>query len=99
MVLAEHYLLKDFLDTVSVETKDELLSFLDTDTQEIIADIHALAFNPSKGLKSYQDRLKLIHPSWFIALIQDLSDFDKYILIGSLCENVREQLFQHFQLF
>lgn len=98
MILAEQYLLKDFLDTVSLEEKEELLSFLDRDIQEIIADIHALPFNPSKGLQSFEERLSHIHPSWFISLIKDYLDTDKYILISALSNDVQELLLNHFQL-
>lgn len=98
MILAELYLLKDFLDSISQEEKEELLSFLDVDTQEVFTDIHALPFNPSKGLKSYQERLMHIHPTWLLSLLKDFADSDKYLYIGALNEDIQELLFQHFQL-
>jgi hypothetical protein len=98
MNLAELYLLKDFLDTISLEDKEELLSFLDVDTQEVFAEIHALPFNPSKGLESYHERLSHIHPSWFVSLIKEYSDADKYSLVAALPPQMQPLLLEHFHL-
>lgn len=98
MISSALYLLKDFVDAISEEEKQELLSFLDQDMQEILADIHALPFNPSKGLNSYEERLNAIHPSWLISLIKEHTDSDKYLLIGALSEKVHEPLFEYFKL-
>jgi hypothetical protein len=98
MILAELYLLKDFLGTLGKDDEQELLSFLDVDTQEVFTDLRALPFNPSQGLLPTQERLLHIHPSWFVSILKDYNDSDKYLLIAALPESVHELLMQHFQL-
>lgn len=94
----ELYILKDFLDHIEEPKRKKLLDCLDPLFKETLESISPMPFSPSEGLSSVASLTEMIHYSWFISFLKELSDIDKYLFIGSLSQHQKEALLEHFDL-
>lgn len=92
------YVFKDFLDEAAEPQRQRLLRFLSDDLLEDFHQTPPLPLHPSQGISSHQERLHLIHYTWMIPFLENLSDSDKYLFISVLTEDQRQSLLSHFDL-
>lgn len=94
----ELYILKDFLDHIEESKRKKLFDCLDPLFKETLESISPMPFSPSEGLSSVASLTEMIHYSWFISFLKELSDVDKYLFIGSLSHH-QKSLFLNILIF
>ncbi|MEI8300866.1 MAG: hypothetical protein WCG10_04560 [Chlamydiota bacterium] len=92
------YVFKDFLDLTADAQRQSLLRFLSDDLLEDFYQTPPLPLHPSLAMASYQECLHLIHYTWMIPFLDNLSDHDKYLFISPLNEDQKQSLLRHFDL-
>ena len=80
------------------EKKEELLAYLSDEEREHLTKTPLPSQDPFKVWVSLEERLKGIHYSWLIPLIEPFSERDKIILLSTLDPSQGQKLMKYFKV-
>ncbi|MDN3507814.1 MAG: hypothetical protein P0S94_02705 [Simkaniaceae bacterium] len=83
---------KGLIASLPSDAQIELLKYTTEKERTILSTIHAPRFDPTVGIAPYDDRIKKIHHTWIVKILQDLPAADRPWLIAPLPKETKEKI-------